>query len=129
MFVVLVLVVKFEFFRRIEALAFAEEIGWHISSLEQILALVSLLISGCKFTLLRQHEIVERGLVERAQFITPQNVGIVGDGTFAQCFLIAHSFGHQFFNLFVEVVSAPFRVIGRAGGFRRFSPTGIHIRI
>ena len=46
MFVVLILIVKFEFFRRIEALAFAEEIGWHISSLEQILALVSLLISG-----------------------------------------------------------------------------------
>ena len=46
MFVVLVLVVEFEFFRRIEALAFAEEIGWHISCLEQILALVSLLISG-----------------------------------------------------------------------------------
>ena len=46
MFVVLILIVKFEFFRRIEALVFAEEIGWHISSLEQILALVSLLISG-----------------------------------------------------------------------------------
>ena len=45
MFVVLVLVVKFEFFRRIEALAFAEEVGWHISCLEQILALFSLLIS------------------------------------------------------------------------------------
>ena len=45
MFVVLILIVKFEFFRRIEALAFAEEIGWHISSLEQILALFSLLIS------------------------------------------------------------------------------------
>ena len=46
MFVVLILVVKFEFFRRIEALAFAEEVGWHISCPEQILALVSLLISG-----------------------------------------------------------------------------------